>query len=440
MPGGRMACGSMDDVCRRPARAGGRMASCQAPVGASSEGVFGVYDFETLVDRRHTTSVKWHMIEEDMGAGNDDVIAMSVADMEFKPAPEIVDALVHAAQTDIFGYDYATDAYFDALVGWMDRRHHWRIRPEWVSLSDGVMPAVNTALRAVTHPGDKVIIQGPVYYPFTAAAEHNGLTILNNQLIMDEAGHYTMDFDDLAAKAADPRCTAIMLCNPHNPVGRVWSADELRRLGDICIDNGVTVLADEIHADFSYPGHPVTMYGTLWERYAQHCFEFTAPTKTFNLAGLLCSNVITANPELKRAFDVAAENIAGLTVSHFGLIACQAAYNTAEPWLDELMEVLAGNLALLRDFAAATPGVTLVEPEGTYLAWLDCRGLGFGCCCELRDFMRNEARVYFDEGVLFGDAGSGFERVNLACPRPMLATVLERIGKAIAARGERNER
>ena len=281
-----------------------------------------MYDFQSVVERRGTTSIKWHMIEDDMGVGSEDVIAMSVADMEFKPAPEIVEALVEAAQHDIFGYDYATDGYFRALTAWMSRRHNWDIDPAWVSLSDGVMPAVNTALRAVTHPGDKVILQGPVYYPFTAAAEHNGLTILDNRLVLGDDGHYVMDFDDLEAKASDPRCTALMLCNPHNPVGRVWSADELRRLGDICIAHGVTILADEIHADFAYPGHDVTMFGTLGERYAGHCYEFTAPTKTFNIAGLLCSNVITVNPELKRAFDVAAENIAGLTVSHFGLVAC----------------------------------------------------------------------------------------------------------------------
>ena len=392
------------------------------------------YDFDTLVDRRHTGSEKWHLIEEDMGPGNDDVIALSVADMEFKPAPQIVDALVEAARHDIFGYDYATDGYFDALTGWMHRRHGFDVRPEWVSLSDGVMPAVNTALRAVTHPGDKVIIQGPVYYPFTAAAEHNGLTILDNALLLGEDGRYTMDYDDLAAKAADPRCTAIMLCNPHNPVGRVWTADELRRLGDICIDNGVTILADEIHADFSYPGHPVTMFGTLGEHYARHCYEFTAPTKTFNLAGLLCSNVITADADLKRRFDIAAENIAGLTVSHFGLVACQAAYDHAEGWLDELLEVLAGNLAMVREFADRTPGVRLIEPEGTYLAWLDCRGLGFDGYCELRDFMRDKARVYFDEGVLFGQSGSGFERVNLACPSHLLADVLGRVERALTDR------
>lgn len=393
-----------------------------------------MYDFSTLVDRRGTTSSKWHMIEQDMGPGNEDVIALSVADMEFKPAPEIVDALVRSARNDIFGYDYATDGYFAALVGWMRRRHGLEVDPAWVSLSDGVMPAVNTALRAVTHPGDSVIVQSPAYPPFVAAARNNGLTLLDNTLVLGEDGRYVMDYDDLEAKASDPRCTAIMLCNPHNPVGRVWSADELRRLGDICIEHGVTILSDEIHADFEHPGHKVTMFSTLGERYAMHCMEFTAPTKTFNLAGLLCSNVIVPNPELKRAFDVAAENIAGLTVSHFGLVACQAAYEHAEPWLDELLHVLEGNLGVLREFAASLDGATLIEPEGTYLGWVDLRDLGFADADEMRAFMRDKARVYFDEGEIFGAAGCGFERVNLACPRPLLERALGQVADALAAR------
>lgn len=394
-----------------------------------------MYDFHSMVERRGTTSEKWHLIEEEMGPGNEDVIAMSVADMEFKPAPEIVEALVAAARNDVFGYDYATDEYLESVAGWMARRHHWKVQPQTIRLSDGVMPAVNTALRAVTRPGDKVIIQEPVYYPFRYAAERNGLTIENNELVQDCHSRYVMDFDDLEAKASDPRCTAMLLCNPHNPVGRVWSEDELRRVGDICISHGVTVLADEIHADFAYSGHEVTMFGALGERYAGNCFEFTAPTKTFNLAGLACSNAIIVNPDLRRRFDIAAENIAGLTVSHFGLVACQAAYNHAEPWLDELLTVLDGNRAMLRSFAQTVDGLRLVEPEGTYLAWLDCRGLGFATDDELCDFMRGKARVYFDEGVLFGRSGSGFERVNLACPPQMLQQVLERMGTAIAMRG-----
>ncbi len=394
-----------------------------------------MYDFTTRVERRNSTSIKWKLIEDDMGEGNDDVIAMSVADMEFKPAPQIVRAIVDAAQHDVFGYDYATDEYFAALAGWMARRHHMEVRPEWVTLSDGVMPAVNTALRAFTHPGDAIVIQRPVYYPFTSAAQHNGLTILNNALAYDEATHtYTIDFGDLEAKLADPRCTTMLLCNPHNPVARVWTAGELRRIATLCRTYGVLLLIDEIHADFSWPEHPVTMMGELGDDIARQCIEFTAPTKTFNLAGLLCSNTIIRDPELKTRFDVAAENIGGMTVSHFGLVACIAAYNEAEGWFDELLDVVAANLATVRAFATTHNGIALVEPEGTYLAWLDCRGLGFTGADELRDFMRAKARVYFDEGALFGVEGEGFERVNLACPPSMLADVLERMHAALANR------
>lgn len=392
------------------------------------------YDFETLVDRRGSMSSKWHHIVEDMGEGNDDVIALSVADMEFKPAPEIVQALVEAAQNDIFGYDYATDEYLDAVIGWMRRRHGIEVRREWIRLSDGVMPAVNVALRALTHPGDAVIIQQPVYYPFMNAARNNGLTILNNGLVLDEAtGRYEIDFDDLERKAADPRCTAMLLCNPHNPVGRVWTREELKRIGDICLKHDVVVLADEIHADFAHPGHTTTMYGALGEPYASHCVTFTAPTKTFNLAGLACSNAVIRDEGLRRRFDVAAENIGELTVSHFGLVACIAAYNKAEGWFDALGKVLETNLAVLRDFADSHEGLRLIEPEGTYLAWLDCRGLGMDAD-ELCEFMRGKARVYFDEGSMFGPAGDGFERVNLACPTSLLERALNQIDQALATR------
>ena len=349
-----------------------------------------MYDFETLVDRRGTTSSKWHMIETDMGPGNEDVIALSVADMEFKPAPEIVEALVHAAQHDIFGYDYATDRYFDALVGWMRRRHALDIKPEWVTLSDGVMPAVNTALRAVTHPGDSVIVQSPSYPPFVAAARNNGLTLLDNTLKLED-GRYVMDYEDLEAKASDPRCTAIMLCNPHNPVGRVWSADELRRLADICIEHGVTILVRRDPRRLRTPrpqGHDVLEPGGAL-RHALHGIHRAHQDLQ---PGRACcaptSSSRTRNSSAPSTWPPRTSPV--LTVSHFGLVACQAAYNHAEPWLDELIGVLQGNLALLRDFAHAT-GTTLIEPEGTYLGWLDCRSLGFADADALCSFMRDKA-------------------------------------------------
>ncbi|MEE0654979.1 MalY/PatB family protein [uncultured Bifidobacterium sp.] len=396
-----------------------------------------MFDFETRPERRHTTSIKWRLIEDELGEGHDDVIAMSVADMEFVPAPQIVDAVVDAARNDVFGYDYATDDYYDAVIGWMRRRHGLDIDRQWIRLSDGVMPAINTALRAFTHPGDTIVIQRPVYYPFTDAARNNGLTISNNALVYDDAAHtYTIDFDDLANRLADPRCTAMLLCNPHNPVGRVWTADELRRIGDLCIRHDVLLLVDEIHADFTRPGHPMTMFGTLGEPYASHAIEFTAPTKTFNLAGLLCSNAFIRDARMRERYDAAAANIGGLTVSHFGLVACIAAYNDAEAWFDALLAVLERNRAVLGRFALTHPWMTVVEPEGTYLAWVDMRGIGLPDADTLCAFMHERARVYCDEGTLFGPEGAGFERINLACPTPMLEEVLARIDTAVATLGE----
>lgn len=389
-----------------------------------------MYDFDTVIDHSQLASEKWAAVRQDMGPNSDDVLALSVADMEFTTAPEIIEALHRAVDGGVFGYEYCTDAYYEALQSWMSEHHHWNIRKEWITPSDGVMTAVFTGLRAVTHPGDAVIIQRPVYYPFTNAALRNGLTILNNELVQNAAGRYEMDYEDLERKASEPRCTAMILCNPHNPVGRVWSAEELRRLADICVRHGVTILADEIHADFAYPGHEVTMFSTLGEDVAAHCMEFTAPSKTFNLAGLITSNVVIPDAALRRSFGIAADNVAGLSVNHFGLVACQAAYEHGADWLNELRTYLNGNLEVLREFASGNDAIDLVEPEGTYLAWLDCRKLKMSAE-ELRDFMRYQARVYFDEGVLFGDGGAGFERVNIACPRSMLERACEGVEQAL---------
>ncbi|MCR1995454.1 MalY/PatB family protein [Bifidobacterium animalis] len=394
-----------------------------------------MYDFETWPERHDTTSVKWKMIETELGAGHEDVLALSVADMEFVTPPAVVEALVDAARNDVFGYDYATDEYLAAVCDWMRRRHGLEADPKLISLSAGVMPAVNTALRAFTHPGDAVIIQRPVYYPFTNAAMNNGLEILNNTLLFDgETGRYSMDFEDLERKASDPRCKAIMLCNPHNPVGRVWTAEELRMLGDICVANDVMILCDEIHGDLEHPGYAVTMFGTLGERYADHLIEFTAPSKSFNLAGLLCSNAIFHNAKVKQEFDIAAAKTGGSTVNHLGMVACMAAYARCEDWFEEMLAVVRRNLDTVRAFADAHDGIRLIEPEGTYLAWLDCRGLGLSND-ELETFMHEQARLYFDEGYLFGREGSGFERINLACPVRVIERMCRQLDAALCKLG-----
>lgn len=395
-----------------------------------------MFDFVSEVDRQHTDSAKWHEIREKMGPDTDDVLAVSVADMEFRPAPQIVEALVEAARNDIFGYDLIPDGYRESVAGWMRRRHGWDVDTQWISAANGVIPAINTALRAFTRSGDSLIIQRPVYYPFTFAAKNNGLTISNNALIFDEeASTYHIDFDDLERRATDPGCKAMLLCNPHNPVGRVWTPEELRRMGDICMANNVLLLVDEIHADFEREGHPVTMYASLGEPYASHCIIFTAPSKTFNLAGLCISNTIIPNEELKRRYDQAALGVGGTGPGHFGLVACRAAYDHAEDWLDELLEVLEHNRGTLRRFTDSQDTYRLVEPEGTYLAWLDCRALpgvthtdGTVDARALERLMRRKARLFCDEGDMFGPEGTGFERLNLACPPAMMHRIIQRLG------------
>ena len=390
-----------------------------------------MYDFETVVDRKNCGAYKWDAITHEMGVGSDDVLPMSVADMELKAAPEITEAIIKKAEFGIYGYTGPTHSYYDAVIGWMQRKHHWKIQKEWISLSAGVVPAFYTAIRALTHPGDRVIIQQPVYYPFASAVTQNGCEIVNNALLFQD-GRYTMDFDDLREKAADPRVRALLLCNPHNPVGRVWTAEELEKLGDICCDHHVVVISDEIHFDFVYAPYRHTVFANISERLAQNCIILTAPSKTFNLAGLQTSNIIIPNPALKEQYDIASANIAMQSLNYFGYAACEAAYTRGDPWLEELMDLLTVNKEFLRKFMIENlPQIHVIEPEGTYLIWLDCRELGMSSG-ELERFMRQKARVFLDEGYLFGKSGAGFERINIACPIRMLQKALERIRAAVA--------
>jgi cystathionine beta-lyase len=378
-----------------------------------------MYDFETVVDRRKSGSFKWDSISKEMGEGSEDIIPMSVADMELKVAPEITEAIKEKADFGVYGYTGPTESYYEAVMGWMKRRHNWNIKKEWISLSAGVVPAFFTAIRALTHPGDKVIIQQPVYYPFSSAVTLNGCEIVDNKLLFKD-GKYTMDFDDLEKKTKDPRVKIMMLCNPHNPVGRVWTIDELTRLGEICLKNDVVVISDEIHFDFVFKPYKHTVFASISKEFEQNCLILTAPSKTFNLAGLQCSNIIIPNSKLKAQYDIAAQNISSFSLNYFAYPSCEAAYTKAEKWLDELLELLKENL----------PKLSVIETEGTYLIWLDCTALGMNKE-ELEKFMKEKARVFFDEGYLFGEDGSGFERINIACPKSMLEKVLKNMKTAI---------
>jgi cystathionine beta-lyase len=286
-------------------------------------------------------------------------------------------------------------------------------------------------VRAFVAPGERVLIQRPVYYPFFGAIENNGAEMVVNPLVY-ENGRYRMDFGDLEEKARDPRVKLAILCSPHNPVGRVWTADELTRFGEICLRHDVLIVSDEIHGDLIYRGHTFSPFARLGEAFAQNAITCTAPSKTFNLAGLHTSNIIISNPELRGRFEKTLQSNGLFGINAFGVVAVEAAYNHGEEWLAQALDYLEGNLRYLEDYVSGRiPQITVIRPEGTYLVWIDCRRLELDKD-GLKRLMLTEARVYLDEGFLFGPEGEGFERINIACPRSILVEALERIGNAIA--------
>ncbi len=398
------------------------------------------YDFDREINRKGTNSVKWEFIkhgdsllyreEPDDSSSGTRLLPMWVADMDF-PCPEpIVEALVARAQHGLFGYTSPTDSYYNAVVSWMKKRHGWEIEPEWICATPGVVPALNMLVKTYISPGDKVLIQTPVYYPFNKAVENNDGMLITNPLIY-ENGRYCIDFADLEQKTKDPQVKMAILCSPHNPVGRVWTRDELLRFGEICLKNNVLVVADEIHGDLILEGFVFTPFAGISEPFAQSSITCTAPSKTFNLAGLKTSNIIIADEQLRARFKKTLGRTGLGGVGAFGVVALEAAYNHGEEWLSQVLDYIMGNLRYLEEYIAEyLPQIKVVPLEGTYLVWLDCRSLGLGKL-ELEQMMLEEARVYLDEGYIFGTEGEGFERVNLACPRSVLVEALERIRNVI---------
>ncbi|MDR1728151.1 MAG: pyridoxal phosphate-dependent aminotransferase [Acidobacteriota bacterium] len=396
------------------------------------------YDFTTRLDRRGSGSSKWDMMlakKPDVSPG---VIPLSVADMELPNPPEVVEGLREFLKTAVLGYTSPTGAYFDAVAHWMRTRHGWEVRREWIVPAPGVVPAFFAAVRAFTEPGEGVITMPPVYYPFAMAATACGRTLVANPLAYRDGdggdGRYHIDFDDLEAKAREPRNKLLLLCSPHNPVGRVWSREELARVADICGRNGVLVVSDEIHFDLLMPGVEHTVYATLSAEAEQNCVVCTAPSKTFNLAGMQASNIVVPNPGLRQRLKDQFMKNAQFTLNILGQKACEIAYTRCAPWLDAFLELLRANHGLVRDFFAAhIPQVKAVPLEGTYLQWLDFRALGLDAA-ELERFMVGEAEWFTDEGPMFGAEGGGFERINLACPTAALQEALERLRKALRRR------
>ena len=385
------------------------------------------YDFDTPIDRTHTWSIK-HDFKKENGKA-DDILPLWVADMDFRSPDSVVEALKKAVDHGIFGYSRADESYFDAVAAWYQKRHHLTLQPEWMTCTPGIVFALSIAVRAFTQEGDAVLIQPPVYHPFSRAILRNKRTLVENPLVLKD-GHYEMDLEELEQKVLDEHVKLMILCNPHNPVGRVWTREELTALADICLRHHVYVISDEIHGDFVWQGHEQTPYASISEEACLHSMMCTAPSKTFNLAGMATSNLFIPDPEMRRKFRSELLDVGQENMNRLGLFACRAAYEGGGEWLDQLIGYLAGNLALVRDFCKnRVPQIQLVEPEGTYLAWLDCRELGM-TDDELMAFFSNEAKVWLDPGTHSGEQGSGFMRFYLGSSRSVIAQALDQIEAA----------
>ena len=394
------------------------------------------FDFDSAISRTGTSSIKWEFVIEGQKAvfgdrsdrkhGDDRLLPMWVADMDFQCPPAVTAALQARAAHGIFGYSAPTDRYYEAVQAWMARRYGRPVEREWLVLTPGVVVALYMLVQTFVAPGEKVLVQRPVYHPFMSAIESGGAEVVSNSLLYAD-GRYQMDFADLAAKAADPAVKMAILCSPHNPVGRVWTAAELTRFRDICRAHDVLVVSDEIHCDLLFEGVPFTSYGLLDEQ----SIICTAPSKTFNLAGLKTSNVIIPDGAQRARFAATLEHHGIHGANPFGLAATEAAYTHGEPWLATVMAYVGENYRFLAAYVAAhLPQLRVVAPEGTYLVWVDCRGLGLTPAGLKQRFME-QARVYLNEGEMFGPEGEGFVRLNIACPRSTLAEALERIRAAL---------
>lgn len=393
------------------------------------------YDFDEIIDRTEAISVKWSPELRRRMYGSEEPIPMGIADMDFRTSPAVARAVRDRAAHETYGYAYASGEYLEACVNWQKRRHGWEIKPEWITYTPGVNMALVCAIEIRTEPGDNVIIQSPVYYPYFDYVRGLGRGVALNKLV-NNGGRYEMNFEELERLAKDPKTKLMILCSPHNPVGRLWTREELETVGRICAENGVTVAVDEIHSDLILSDGKHTVFATLSEELVRDSIICTSPSKTFNLAGLLVSDIIIPNDGLRADFQ---KRMAPyyLWPGCFGSAAQIAAYDESEDWLEALLEYLRGNARFIADFIAERmPRVKYRVPEATYLAWLDFRGLGMNDE-ELWSFMLHEAKVATDDGVKFGldGEGSGYQRMNFACPRARLAEALERIARALEARG-----
>lgn len=387
------------------------------------------YDFDEVIERKNTGSLKWDFCEKYLG--EKEVLPMWVADMDFRAPQPVVDAVTSIAQLGVYGYGEESECFYDAAVDWIKRRHGWTVKREWVQFCPGVVPALHLLTKTFAVAGDKVIVQPPVYYPFFYAINYGDCVVLNNPLKLID-GKYAMDFDDLEKKM-DQRVKMIFLCSPHNPGGMVWSREDLIRLGQICLENNVIVVSDEIHGDLILHDNKHIPFASLSEEFAMNSITCVAPSKTFNLAGLQVSNIIIPNPELAKAFRTSMEKCSLTRPNIFAIEAAEAAYNYGDEWLDQLIEYVEDNHRLLEDYIEEKiPLLKVIKPQASYLTWIDCRSLGLDNE-ELKTFMDKKARLGLNQGYIFGQGGEGFVRMNLGCPRAVVREALQRLEQAVNA-------
>lgn len=390
------------------------------------------YNFDEIVDRRNTDCLKYDFAVE--RGKPEDVLPLWVADMDFRTAPGIIERTVADAQFGIYGYTESKDDYFQIVSAWYRDYFDWNVKKEWLVKTPGIVFAICTAIRALTKEGDSVMIQQPVYYPFSAVIRDNRRKLIDNTLVLRD-GHYEIDFDDFEQKIIENEVKLFVMCSPHNPVGRVWSLEELRRMGKICLRHNVKVVSDEIHSDFVYEGRKHHVFTTVDPAFEEISIICTAPSKTFNLAGLQVSNIFIPNTQIREAFLEQMSAVGYNEVNMIGLHACKAAYETGREWLEELKIYLKGNLDYVRTYLVENlPQIKLIEPEGTYLIWLDCRALGLSEE-RLEHLIVHEAKLWLDAGAIFGEPGEGFERINIACPRAVLAEAMSRFDRAVKSIG-----
>lgn len=384
------------------------------------------YNFDEPINRENTASLKYDIRKEKFG--NADVIPMWVADMDFRTPDFIVDSLEKCTKNDIFGYFLITKSYYESIINWVKRHHQWSIKQDWISFSPGVVPSLSLSVLAFTKPGDKIIVQPPVYHPFFFVIKDNGRQVVENPLVLNN-GRHTIDFNDLENKLKDVKI--LFLSNPQNPGGTVWRREELKQLGELCLKQNVLVVADEIHSDLVFKPNTFTPLASISDEIADNTITFMSSSKTFNMAGLSSSSVIISNKKLKEKFDEVMHTIHVGLGNMFGVAATEAAYTNGDEWLQQLLEYVSGNIDFVENYIKERiPKIRMIRPEGTYLIWLDCRQLNLKGD-ELNKFFIEKANIGMNDGRTFGTGGEGFMRLNVACQRKIIEKALRNIENAV---------